>query len=125
MDIICISALRTTAWFAPMALGGLVLATVDGFTLHLLSGKVLLVASGIGYVVSVLLFATCPERFSYWAYVFPAMLSSTLGVDVTYSVSNVFITTSLPKHQLRLAGAVVWVIIFLGLLILWYRVLHI
>lgn len=115
MDVVGISALRTTAWFAPMAVGGLVLATVGGFTLHLLSGKVLLVASGIGYIVSVLLFAIIPERFSYWAYIFPAMLGSTLGVDVTYSVSNVFITTSLPKHQQGLAGAVVWVIIFLGI----------
>ncbi|RDW57365.1 putative transporter-1 [Coleophoma crateriformis] len=115
MDVVGVSALRTTAWFAPMAVGGLVLATVGGFTLHLLSGKVLLVASGIGYVVSVLLFALIPDRFSYWAYVFPAMLGSTLGVDVTYSVSNVFITTSLPKHQQGLAGAVVWVVIFLGI----------
>ncbi|KUJ21360.1 putative transporter [Mollisia scopiformis] len=115
MEVIGVSALRTTAWFAPMAVGGLVLATVGGFTLHLLPGKALLIASGIGYVVSVLLFALIPEHFSYWAYIFPAMLGSTLGVDVTYSVSNVFITTSLPKHQQGLAGAVVWVIIFLGI----------
>jgi MFS family permease len=115
MDVIGISALQTTAWFAPMAIGGLVLATVGGFTLHLLSGKVLLVAAGVGYVVSVLLFAIIPERFSYWAYIFPAMLGSTLGVDVTYSVSNAFITTSLPKHQQGIAGAVVWVVIFLGI----------
>jgi MFS family permease len=115
MDVIGISALQTTAWFAPMAIGGLVLATVGGFTLHLLSGKVLLVAAGVGYVVSVLLFAIIPERFSYSAYIFPAMLGSTLGVDVTYSVSNVFITTSLPKHQQGIAGAVVWVVIFLGI----------
>ena len=65
MDVICIFALRRTAWFAPMAAGGLIPATVGGFTLHLLSGKVLLVASGIGYVVSVLLFAIILERFSY------------------------------------------------------------
>lgn len=109
MVIIGICALRTTAWFAPMAIGGLVLATVGGFTLHLLPRKALLVASGIGYMKSVLLFAIIPERFSYWAYVFRAMLGSTLGGDVTYSVSNVFITTSLPKHQQGLVGAVVWV----------------
>lgn len=98
-----------------MAIGGLVLATVGGFTLHLLSGKVLLVTAGIGYMVSVLLFALIPESFSYWAYIFPAMLGSTLGVDITYSVSNVFITTSLPKHQQGVAGAIVWVVIFLGI----------
>jgi MFS family permease len=92
-----------------MAIGGLVLSTVGGFTLLLLPRKALLVASGIGYMKSVLLFAIIPERFSYWAYVFRAMLGPTLGVDVTYSVSNVFITTSLPKHQQGLAGAVVWI----------------
>ncbi|KAI9729241.1 MAG: hypothetical protein M1834_007033 [Cirrosporium novae-zelandiae] len=113
--VLGISALQTTAWFAPMATGGLVLATVGGFTLHLLPGKILLVISGIGYVTSVLLFAIIPPNYNYWSNIFPAMLAATLEVDVAYSVSNVFITTSLPKHMQGLAGALINSIVFLGI----------
>ncbi|KAL3421673.1 MFS multidrug transporter [Phlyctema vagabunda] len=115
-DILGVSALRTVAWFAPMAIGGLILATISGFTLHLLPGKLALVISGGGFLLSVLLFAIIPsENPSYWAYVFPAMLAATLGADVTYSVSNVFITTSLPKNRQGLAGAVINSVLFLGI----------
>jgi hypothetical protein len=99
-----------------MAVGGLVLATVGGFTLHLLSGKVALLVSGLGYLISVVLFATIPsDNPNYWAYIFPAMLGATLGVDVTYGVSNIFITTSLPKNRQGLAGAVINSVLFLGM----------
>ena len=99
-----------------MAVGGLVLATVSGFTLHLLPGKVVLLASGLGYLISVVLFATIPPVDpNYWAYIFPAMLGATLGVDVTYGVSNIFITTSLPKRRQGLAGAVTNSVLFLGM----------
>lgn len=98
-----------------MAIGGLVLATVGGFTLHNLSGTILLIVSTVGYVISVLLFAVMPSKPNFWAWIFPAMLSATVGIDITYSVSNVFITTSLPKHQQGLAGALINCLVFLGI----------
>lgn len=114
--ILGVTGLRSVALFAPMAAGGLALAVVGGFTLHLLPGKIALLISGIGYLVSVVLFAVIPTFHpNYWAYIFPAMLGATLGVDVTYSVSNIFITTSLPKHRQGLAGAVINSVLFLGM----------
>lgn len=38
-NILGASALLTTAWFAPMAVGGLILAFVGGMVLHLLPGR--------------------------------------------------------------------------------------
>ncbi|KAL4897266.1 putative transporter [Aspergillus ambiguus] len=109
------NSLITAVWFSPMAAGGIILATVGGFTLHLLPGKVLLLISGVGYLVCVLLFALIPDNPSYWAYIFPAMLGATIGVDITYSVSNIFITTNLPQHRQGTAGAVINSIVFLGI----------
>lgn len=40
-DILGASAILTSAWFAPMCVGGLVLATVGGLILHLLPGRML------------------------------------------------------------------------------------
>jgi hypothetical protein len=99
-----------------MAVGGLVLATASGFKLHLLPGKVALLVFGPGYLIHVILFATIPSVDpKYWAYIFPAMLGATLGGDVTYGVSNIFITSSLPKRMQGLAGAVINSVLFLGM----------
>lgn len=107
------SILQTALAFTPMAVGGIVLATVGGFTLHLLPGRVLLIISGAGHVTSVLLFALIPEGGSYWAYILPAMLGATLGIDIQYNVTNVFITTNVPvKHQ-GAAGALINSLLFL------------
>jgi MFS family permease len=98
-----------------MAAGGLILATVGGLILHLLPGTILMVLSGLGYVMSVLLFAIIPDRPSYWAYVFPAMICATLGVDVAFNVSNVFITTQTPSKRQGLAGALINSTLFIGI----------
>lgn len=68
--VLAISSLRTAARLAPMAAGGLILATVGGSVLHLLPGTILLILRGVGCTVYVLLFAILPENPNYWAYIF-------------------------------------------------------
>lgn len=109
------TSLQTTAWYTPMAAGGLFLATAGGFLLHLLPGTALMIISAAGYVICVLLFAIMPEDPNYWAYIFPAMIAATVGVDITYSVSNIFITTSMPRKRQGLAGALINCLVFLGI----------
>lgn len=108
------SPLITAVYFAPWAAGGLVLATTSGLILHMLSGKVLIIISGISKVIAVLLFALIPDDPNYWAWIFPAMLCEAACVDVLWTVSNVFLTTSLPKNRQGLAGALISVMLFLG-----------
>ncbi|KAI9370025.1 major facilitator superfamily domain-containing protein [Aspergillus egyptiacus] len=114
-DVLSHNSLTAAIWFAPMAAGGLILATIGGFTLHLLPGKLLLLISGIGYLISMLLFAIIPDNPNYWAYVFPAMIAATVGVDIGYSVSNVFITTNLPRNRQSVAGGIINTIVFAGI----------
>ncbi|MCJ1284521.1 hypothetical protein MMC26_003854 [Xylographa opegraphella] len=109
------SPLLTTAYYLPMIVGGLILATVGGFLLHVLPGTLLLIISGIGFILSVLLFAIIPENPSYWAYILPAMICATIGVDVTYNISNIFITTNMPQNRQGLAGALINSLVFLGI----------
>ncbi|KAJ4286612.1 hypothetical protein N0V88_007976 [Collariella sp. IMI 366227] len=109
------SALKTAVWFAPMAAGGIILATVGGFTLHLLPGRVLLIISACGSLACVLLFAFAPQDGNYWAYIFPAMIGATVGVDITFIVSNVFITTNVARHRQGIAGALINSLLFLGI----------
>ncbi|KAL2816006.1 major facilitator superfamily-domain-containing protein [Aspergillus cavernicola] len=116
-DVLNHDSVIAAVWFAPMAAGGLILATIGGFTLHLLPGNLLLLISGLGYLISMLLFAILPQNQNpnYWAYIFPAMVAATVGVDIGYSVSNVFITTSLPQNRQSVAGAIINTIVFVGI----------
>jgi hypothetical protein len=114
-EVLNISPLLTTAWFAPMCVGGLVLASVGGMILHLLPGTILLLISGICYIMSVLLFAILPTEPNYWAYIFPAMICATCGIDITFNITNIFITTSLPSARQGVAGALINSILFLGI----------
>lgn len=109
------SPLVTAVWFAPMAAGGIILATAGGFTLHLLPGRLLLIISALGSLACVLLFALMPRDANFWAWVFPAMLGATIGIDITYVVSNVFITTNIARHRQGLAGALINSLLFLGI----------
>ncbi|KAF7557740.1 hypothetical protein G7Z17_g476 [Cylindrodendrum hubeiense] len=114
-SVMGISSLLTAAWYTPLAVGGLLIGTVGGFTLHRLPGQLLLLISGIGNLVSVLLFAIMPPDANYWAYVFPAMVCATIGIDITFTVSNIFITNNLPSHRQGLAGAFINSVLFLGI----------
>ncbi|BCR95066.1 uncharacterized protein AKAW2_20006S [Aspergillus luchuensis] len=114
-NIMHASPLLVVAYFVPFALGGIFFSLIGGLFLHVLPGTVLLVISGIGWLMAPLLFAIMPLGASYWPYVFPAMICGTLGMDVTYNVTNIFVTTSLPERQQGLAAAVANSVLFLGI----------
>ncbi|KAE8450207.1 hypothetical protein EG329_006988 [Mollisiaceae sp. DMI_Dod_QoI] len=109
------SPLQIVAWYVPMALGGCLISTFGGFVLHLLPGTVLIIVSGVAWIIAPLLFAIAPRGAMYWAYIFPAMICATVGIDITFNVANVFITTSLPQRQQGLAGAVIMLLLHLGI----------
>lgn len=105
----------TAVWYIPQIVGGLLIGTIGGATLHHFPGRVLFILSGVGHILCALLFAIMPRGVGYWPYVFPAMICSTIGIDITYTVSNIFITTNLPSRYQGLAGAVINSMMFLGI----------
>lgn len=113
--VLNIPSFLAALWFAPLAAGGIIIALVGGMTLHRLSGTLLLLISASGFLVCVLLFAIMPENPSYWPWVFPAMVCATIGIDISYNVSSIFITTNVAKHEQGLAGACVNGLVFLGI----------
>ncbi|EXJ86185.1 hypothetical protein A1O1_06555 [Capronia coronata CBS 617.96] len=113
-NIMGATPLQVVAWYVPMILGGLVLSTVEGLVLHLVSGRLLLIISGLGALGCQLLLALIPTGGAYWAYILPAMLLATVGVDLSYNLITVFITTQLPKARQGLAGGLINSILQLG-----------
>ena len=114
-NIMSASPLQVVAWYVPMALGGCIISTTGGFILHRLPGTILITISGISWIIAPLLFAIAPQGAMYWAYIFPAMICATIGIDITFNVANIFITTSLPQRQQGLAGAIIMLLLHLGI----------
>ena len=117
------SPILTAAWFTPLAVGGMILAMVGAMVMHRISNKVLMLISSGGFIVSSVLFAVIPDpatsgkskSFIYWAYVFPAMIGGTIGVDILFNVTNVFITTAMPHRHQAAASGVINSLLYLGI----------
>ncbi|KAH8598189.1 MFS multidrug transporter-like protein [Bisporella sp. PMI_857] len=114
-NIMGASPLQVVAWYVPMALGGCIISTVGGFVMHLLPGTILILIAGTSWIIAPLMFAIAPKGANYWAYIFSSMICATIGIDITFNVANIFITTSLPKKQQGLAGSVIMLLLHLGI----------
>ncbi|PNP74218.1 hypothetical protein FNYG_12267 [Fusarium nygamai] len=113
-NIMSASPLQVVAWYVPLGVAGLIFSIIEGFVLHLVPGRVLLIISGLGAVGSQLLIALIPPEGSYWAWVFPAVIFSTIGIDLSPILMTVFVTTTFPTAQQGLAGSVINSVLQLG-----------
>ncbi|KAJ5581110.1 hypothetical protein N7450_007411 [Penicillium hetheringtonii] len=111
-------SLQIVAWTVPMAVGGLFLSVTGGFILHKVSGTILMMISCLGYVGTALLFAVIPIGGNYWAYVFPAMVCGTIGIDISFNIANIFITTTMPKSRQGIAGALPYCTMHMGIAVM-------
>ncbi|KAK5077821.1 hypothetical protein LTR70_009429 [Exophiala xenobiotica] len=116
-QILGATPLQVVAWYIPMILGGIVLSTAGGFVLHLIPGQALLVFSGGGWIGASLLLALMPVGASYWAFVLPAMILATVGIDITFNIATIFITTEMPSERQGLAGGLINSVLHLGIAI--------
>lgn len=109
------SPLLVVAWYTPLGVAGLLISILEGFILHLVPGRVLLIISGLGALGSQLLLALLPlHGANYWAWIFPATVFSTIGIDLSTILMTVFITTTFPVSQQGLAGGVINSVLQLG-----------
>ena len=122
--VLHVQPLLTAAWFTPLAVGGIILGVAGGVLLHIFPNRVLLIFSQVGVLLCVLLLAIIPERedgkspsitFLYWAYIFPAMVCGTIGVDITFNIVNIFVTTAMPLHLQSAASGIINSILYLGM----------
>ncbi|KAI9774443.1 MAG: hypothetical protein M1839_001726 [Geoglossum umbratile] len=114
-DIMGGTPLQIVAWFTPMAIGGCIISSVGGLIFHLLPGTILILIAGTAWVIAPLLFAIAPVGASFWAYTFPSMICATIAIDTTFNITNIFITTSLPRSQQGFAGALINSLMHLGI----------
>lgn len=61
--------MQLVAWYTPMAIGGVILATCGGLLLHIVPAKILMILTGLAIITDALLFALAPADANYWAWV--------------------------------------------------------
>ncbi|KAI1856890.1 uncharacterized protein JN550_013597 [Neoarthrinium moseri] len=114
-NIMLATPLQVVAWYTPLGVAGLLFSILEGYILHLVPGRVLLVISGLGAVGSQLLLALIPlQERNYWKWIFPATILSTIGIDISTILMTVFVTTTFPISQQGLAGGVINSVLQLG-----------
>ncbi|CAK3931832.1 Drug resistance [Lecanosticta acicola] len=110
-----VRGLTLAAWYTPTAIGGLLLCVVGGALLHIVPTMILLLISGLAWIAAPLLLALCPLPVSYWAFVMPSMVCATLGIDLTFTISIVFLSSVQPLRYQGLAGAVSSILVNLAM----------
>lgn len=109
------SGIQLALWYTPTAIAGLVLCVVGGALLHIVPVMILLLISALAWIGAPLLLALCPLPLNYWSAVLPSMLCATLGIDLTFTVSLVFLSSIQPQRYQGLCGAVCSILVNLAM----------
>lgn len=102
-------------WYTPMAVGGIIFCVVGGTIADLVPTKLLLMTSGLAWMGAPLIFAAGPIPLYYWSETLPSMTCATLGIDLTFTISNIFLSSSQPRAYQGVAGAVSSILVNLGM----------
>lgn len=94
-----LSPLEVAVRLLPQAVVGLVISPLVGLVMHRVNGTVLLGVSCAALVISNLLLSMSHTRDSYFAWAFPSLILSTLGMDWTLNVGSLHILACLPFSQ--------------------------
>jgi hypothetical protein len=102
-------------WYTPMAVGGILFCLISSSLLHIVPIKLLLILSGLAWVGAPLVFAVAPIPLTYWSEVLPSMICGTLGIDLTFTVAAIFLSSSQPLKFQGVAGAVSSILVNLAM----------
>jgi MFS family permease len=98
------SPLMVAVHLLPQVVGGILINVTAGLLMHRVSNKLLISVGAICYVCSFALLSAMPKDSSYWAFVFPALCLSVVGADFEFTITNMYIMSSLPVAQQSVAG---------------------
>jgi hypothetical protein len=110
-----VKGVMLSLWYTPVAVGGIIFCVVGSSLLHVVPIKLLLIISGLAWIGAPLIFAVGPVPLNYSAEVLPSMVCSTLGIDVTFTIAAIFLSSSQPLKFQGVAGAVSSILVNLAM----------
>ncbi|KAI6843716.1 MFS general substrate transporter [Hortaea werneckii] len=102
-------------WYTPTAVGGIILCVIGGCLAHIVPIKLLLLVSGLAWIAAPLLLALAPLPLQYWTFVMPSMVCATIGIDLTFTVSLIFLAAVQPQRYQGVVGAVSSILVNLAM----------
>lgn len=110
-----IKGIMLSLWYTPMAVGGMIFCVIGSSLLHIVPIKLLLILSGLAWIGAPLVFAVGPIPLTYWSEVLPSMICGTLGIDLTFTIAAIFLSSSQPLKFQGVAGAVSSILVNLAM----------
>ena len=98
------SPLLVAVHLLPQVIGGILINIIAGLLMHRISNKLLIALGAVCYVFAFTLLGVMQEDSSYWTFIFPALCLSVVGADFEFTVTNMYVMSSLPLAQQSVAG---------------------
>ncbi|KAL7898740.1 MFS general substrate transporter [Trichoderma sp. SZMC 28014] len=108
------SALAVAVQLLPQVISAIISNIVAANILHRVNNSLIMAFGAAMYLVANLLLAIQNPSATYWAFIFPSLLTNVMGLDLQFNVTNMYVMQSLPSHQQSLAGGIFNMFIRLG-----------
>ncbi|KEF61443.1 uncharacterized protein A1O9_03009 [Exophiala aquamarina CBS 119918] len=99
-----VSPLMVAVRLLPSGIGGILVNVLAALIMHRVSNKSIMLVGAAAHVVSCALYSATSRSISYWALFFPAQLFAVLSQDLEFTVTNMYVMSSLPSDQQSVAG---------------------
>ncbi|KUI56618.1 hypothetical protein VP1G_04041 [Cytospora mali] len=110
-----LSSLQVGIRLLPQAVTGLILSPMIGCWMHKIPNQVILVLAALCQIASSVLLIFLRENSNYFAYAFPSLVLSTLGMDWVRNVGAQFIIHILPLTDQIVGAAILQIVTRLGI----------
>ena len=88
----------------PAAIGGILINVTAALIMHRVSNKLIMGIAAAALVAASALWSAISSSIPYWALSFPALICSVIGADFQFTVTNMYVMSSLPSEKQSVAG---------------------
>ncbi|OCT49013.1 Major Facilitator Superfamily protein [Cladophialophora carrionii] len=99
-----LSPLMVAVHLLPAGIGGILVNVLAAMIMHRISNRLIMIIGAVSAVIASALLSAIHTSISFWALAFPALLFSVLSQDLEFTVTNMYVMSSLPSEQQSVAG---------------------
>ncbi|KAI1629683.1 MFS transporter [Exophiala viscosa] len=98
------SPLMIAVHLLPAGIGGILVNLIAAIIMHRVSNRLIMIVAAFSGAVSTALLSATSTSISYWALTFPSLLLAVLSQDLEFTVTNMYVMSSVPSDQQSVAG---------------------
>ncbi|KAK5268756.1 hypothetical protein LTR40_014248, partial [Exophiala xenobiotica] len=102
-----VSPLMVAVRLLPAGIGGILVNVLAAMIMHRVSNKLIMAVGAVSQMIACALLSATSNSISYWALTFPALLFSVLSQDLEFTVTNMYVMSSLSNDEQSVAGGLI------------------